>query len=300
MMRHFFSFAVVFCLVTGLLKSTQHDSFVEEAFQEVEEIAKRLDGRYTDIMFLGDGMQSTVFLAKDSKGDGVAIKLVKDRTIRMIGKSIVENEYRTYLTLSEIPAVRRIYEIMDDDVLVMEYISGYPLETVFNEYFDDSSFDKAIIERWIKDLFVLTKQIIDLGVIPVDLDVVNVLVQKQDMSLRIIDMADYIDLNQYVGVKEPFQMYGGEVILGFNEEGDHLVTPEFFTYITCKDIFDLTNHFLNALGKETLGDEYLPNKELFSEPVTTYEGLQHIHTLLKEYVLHLEQAVISRNRASSS
>ena len=253
----------------------------------------KLDGRYTVLALLGAGSQSVVYLAADDDGQLVAIKWVQsgERSGRqgfLYGWSDIENERRVGIALQGMPEVRRTIEVVDDDVLVIEYINGDTLEDWLVEH-AERNVSSDLADRWLDQFLGIIQDVLSRNVLPIDIAADNLMIDNDTMNIRLIDIADYIDLGQYDTDASDVRVYKPDYRLMLGDE-EYLITPELVTYITAENILEITNALLTVAGKQPLGEEFGPKWDEYNRPTETYSDLEGLLRKLSQHVQQIQDA----------
>lgn len=169
---------------------------------EYQKIHGRWSGKsYTPVKKLGAGGIGEIYLVTDEHGDSFAMKISRD----LVG---ITKEYGSLGKFSHMYFVPRVYELDDfqrDDKLyhffVMEYIKGYTLrEAVSKEGLSFGS--KLDIARIIADIL---KGINDQGYVYTDLKLENIMIDRKNNLIRLIDFGSITPIGERV--REYTSMY---------------------------------------------------------------------------------------------
>lgn len=161
-------------------------------------IAKIISPKYTLIKFLGSGGESEVFLVKDDKGKLYAFKYWSEEKQHdyLRGISPFENTIVAHKKLSQAPYINHLFEVIDSNIIILEYIKGQELRDYLN---------KAIAANKIKEI---TNQILyalsnmsTRGVIGFDTSAENIMVTNYSNKTHII----FLDLGAYITVDSLYQ-----------------------------------------------------------------------------------------------
>lgn len=265
------------------------------AIDEVCSLPAEVLKHYNIIQWLGEGTQSTVYLAHDLEGNQVAIKTVYGRSGYLADVTEVQNEIRVSKTLQNVSSVRGFIEAINEEIIIMEYIQGYSLEERLENALSNTC-PKEQYLAWLLELLTSLQEIVDQGVLPIDISADNILVDEATLQLRIIDIADFIDLNQYQSHTCQLQVYKNGAIVSLSSDDGNVhelpLTPTVVVRLTAKDLYHLANVLLQASGNKELPSIYAPKPTSFINDTTKYDDLALLHSQFSGYLQELMSAVL--------
>ena len=171
------------------------------------------DNSYIVLKKLGQGGVGSVYKVKDETGHVKAIKISEDI-------NSITREYENMQRFKTIDIVPRIYEIDDYNkygerfyFFVLEYISGYNLKQIMKVrsfYLKDILSIGIIISRSLKIIY-------DYGYVYGDIKLENIMIEKYNKKIYLIDFGGAVDKS--LGIKEYTPTYN-MVSWGLNNKGN--------------------------------------------------------------------------------
>ncbi|MGO1368160.1 MAG: protein kinase domain-containing protein [Senegalia sp. (in: firmicutes)] len=241
---------------------------------------------YTIEKVLGKGSIGKVYLVKDKKGKKFALKCSDD--IRSI-----TNEFNFLKNIS-FSFAPKVYELDDGYInyvykhfFIMEYIEGVDLKT----YFTRENDIKKILAK-ILDLSTYLDEIYKSGYIYWDINISNIIIEKDTKSIKIIDFAGVSKVGQ--SIKEYTPSYNAQSFLDKSYYDDRSlvfsINMLIVSIITKKTYNPLTNNIENIIYKIK---EFKINKDIKGLIIRGLKGEYKISA----YIYDMEN-MISPNKSS--